>query len=42
MMSLALIPQESRRLVVIEVLKCATQLDGLRVIEIKEGSEGTV
>ena len=42
MMSLANIPQKSRQLVVIEALKCATLLDGLRVIERKEGREGTV
>ena len=42
MMSEAKIPQENRRLVVVEALKCATLLDGLRVIESKDGPEGTV
>ena len=42
MMSEANIPQRSRRLVVIEALKCVTMLDGLRVIEIKDGPAGTV
>ena len=41
-MSLVNIPQKSRRLVVIEALKCATLLDGLRVIESKDGPECTV
>ena len=42
MMSHANIPQGSRELVVIEALKCATQLDSLRIIKIKGGPDGTV
>ena len=42
MISLSNIPQKSRRLVVIEALKCVTLLDGLRVTETKDGPEGTV
>ena len=41
MMGAANMPPGKRRFVVIEALKCATQLDGLRVIEIK-GESGTV
>ena len=41
MMGDANMPPGKRRPVVIEALKCATQLDGLRVIELK-GESGTV
>ena len=41
MMGAANIPPEKRRYVVVEALKCATQLDGLRVIELV-GETGTV
>ena len=41
MMGAANMPPEKRQFVVIEALKCATQLDGLRVIELV-GESGTV